>query len=77
MSWTAEDGSTVLRVVTRQLQTTVNRAAALRGVDCEVSALLLAKRVIQEARSRGAASQPKETEKLQYAIGEPTNIEHA
>ena len=69
MSWTAEDGSSVLRVVTRQMQTSVNRAAALRGVNCEVSVLLLAKRVIQEARSRQAASHAKETDKLRQAIG--------
>ena len=70
VSWTAEDGSFVHRVVTRRLQVTTSRVSALRGVDCETSALLLAKRVMQEARVRDAASNPREAEKLQRAIGE-------
>ena len=70
MSWTAEDGSFVHRVVTLRLQVTSSRVSALRGVNCETSALLLAKRVMQEARARDAASNPREAEKLQRAIGE-------
>ena len=60
------------RVVTRRLQVTSNRTAALRGVECEESTLLLAKRIVQEARARDAASNPREAEKLQRAIGELT-----
>jgi hypothetical protein len=70
VSWTAEDGSFVHRVVTRQIDVATSRATALRGVDCHLSALLLAKRVIQDARDRDAASSPKEAEKLQQSIGE-------
>ena len=70
VSWTAEEGSFVHRVVTRRLQVTSSRVSALRGVECETSALLLAKRVMQEARVRDAASSPREAEKLQRAIGE-------
>lgn len=70
VSWTAEDGSFVHRVVTQRLQVTSSRVSALRGVDCETSALLLAKRVMQEARVRDAASNSREAEKLQRAIGE-------
>lgn len=76
ISWTAEDGSFVQRVVTRRLQVTVNRGAALRGVDCETSALLLAKRIVQEGRMRAAASSPKEAARLQRAIGNPSSSGH-
>ena len=71
VSWTAEDGSSVHRVVTRRLAVAAARPAMLRGMDCEVAALLLAKRVVQEARQADAASNAQEAEKLRRAIGEP------
>jgi len=70
VSWTAEDGSFVHRVVTRRIGVAASRAAALQGVDCQLSALLLGKRVIQDARERDAASNPKEADKLRQSIGE-------
>ena len=70
VSWTAEDGSSVHRVVTRRLAVAATRPAMLRGTDCEMAALLLAKRVVQEARQADAASNAREAEKLRRAIGE-------
>ena len=78
ISWTAEDGSSVHRVVTRRLQVAATPSALLRAMDCEVAALLLAKRVVQEARQADAASHAREAEKLRRAIGEhPPIIEGA
>ena len=71
ISWTAEDGTFVQRVVTRCLQVTVNRSTALKGVNCEASALLLAKRILQGAIVKEAAAKPKEAARLQRGIGEP------
>ena len=70
VSWTAEDGCSVHRVVTQQLQPTTSRAAALKGTDSKMAALLLAKRIIQEAFKTGAAGSKHASEKLRQAIGE-------
>lgn len=69
VSWTTEDGSSVHRVVTRRLQVCRSRAAALRAVDGETGALLLAKRIVQEAVLADAAALPKEAERIRGAIG--------
>ena len=72
ISWTAEDGSSVHRVVTQRMHITTNRAAVLRDANVEMAALLLAKRVVQQARQMDAASDKREAERLRRAIGGPS-----
>lgn len=71
VSWTAEDGCSVHRVVTRQFETTTSREALLRGTDCKLASLLLAKRIVEEARQTSAASNERALEKLRQTIGTP------
>ena len=69
INWTAEDKSSVHRVVTRQLQVLNSHEAILKSLDSEIVSLLLAKRVVQKARISGAASKKWVSDRLRKDIG--------
>lgn len=69
LSWADGAGRTVRRVVTRKLQTTTVLSAYVRDLDVPLSAVLLAKGVVQDAvRSEAAAND--ELAPIRASIGE-------
>ncbi|KAK9807565.1 hypothetical protein WJX72_002839 [[Myrmecia] bisecta] len=69
LRWTAADGSSVQRIVTRRLRVIASPAAFLEGLNAPTAALLLAKGVVLEAQRSGADVNRAKAASLQRSIG--------